>query len=373
MRKVRHLIEPTDFTIKELEDLFELADLIIENPRKYAHQCDGKILVTLFYEPSTRTRFSFEAAMMRLGGNILGFSDPNSSSTAKGENILDTIRIVSGYADIAVMRHPVEGGPKAASLYSKIPVINAGDGGHQHPTQTLTDLYTIRSKFGRLDNLRIGICGDLKYGRTTHSLVKAMSRYENNTFSFISPEELKMPEYICDELNRKGGEQYREFRTIEDAIGDVDILYMTRVQRERFSDLDMYERVKDSCILTTDKMKLAGENMIVLHPLPRVNEIHPDVDSDERACYFQQAENGMYVRMSLLMLLLDETGDFYNGKVLTVNDSMTSVVEMDECRNPKCITKYEPSLKQRFITYGDGTKVCDYCGAVLEKYCTGDK
>ncbi|MBE6021088.1 MAG: aspartate carbamoyltransferase [Clostridiales bacterium] len=365
MLKVRHLIEPTDFTIKELEDLFSLADLIIENPKKYSRICDGKILVTLFYEPSTRTRFSFEAAMMRLGGNILGFSDPNSSSTAKGENILDTIRIVSGYADIAVMRHPIEGGPKAASLYSKIPVINAGDGGHQHPTQTLTDLYTIRSKFGRLDNLKIGICGDLKYGRTTHSLVKAMSRYENNSFVFISPEELKMPKYICDGLDRQREGQYKEYRTIEEAIGEVDILYMTRVQRERFADLDEYERVKDSCILTVDKMKLAPEHMIVLHPLPRVNEIHPDVDEDKRACYFEQAENGMYVRMSLLMHLLDLTGDFYNGKVFAVNDHMTSVIEMDTCKNPKCITNHEPALRQRFNSFGDGTKVCDYCGAVL--------
>ena len=366
MLKIRHLIEPTDFSIKELEDLFRLADKIIENPKKYAHQCDGKILVTLFYEPSTRTRFSFEAAMMRLGGNILGFSDPNSSSTAKGENILDTIRIVGGYADIAVMRHPIEGGPKAASLYSKIPVINAGDGGHQHPTQTLTDLYTIRSKFGRLDHLRIGICGDLKYGRTTHSLVKAMSRYPGNQFVFISPEELRMPQYIRDELDRTGGGQYAECRTIEEGIGGVDILYMTRIQRERFADLAVYEHIKDSCILTPEKMQMAQENMIVLHPLPRVNEIHPDVDKDGRACYFQQAENGMYVRMSLLMLLLDETGDFYAGAVFPVNDSMVSIVEMDTCRNPKCITHFEPSLKQRFVTYGDGTKVCDYCGAVRD-------
>lgn len=367
MLKVRHLIEPTDFTVKELEDLFQLADRIIDNPRKFSRQCDGKILVTLFYEPSTRTRFSFEAAMLRLGGNVLGFSDPNSSSTAKGENILDTIRIVSGYSDIAVMRHPVEGSPKAASLYSRIPVINAGDGGHQHPTQTLTDLYTIRQKLGRLDNLKIGICGDLKYGRTTHSLVKAMSRYENNEFIFISPDELKMPEYICDDLDRTGRAKYQEFNTIEEGIKDVDILYMTRVQKERFADLDEYERIKDSCILDTEKMKLAKEKMIILHPLPRVNEIHPDVDEDERACYFEQAENGMYVRMSLLMHLLDVTGDFYAGKVFTVNEPMISTLELDKCKNPKCITQIEPSLRQRFVALGDGTKVCDYCGAVVEK------
>ncbi|MBQ1302096.1 MAG: aspartate carbamoyltransferase [Firmicutes bacterium] len=367
MLQIRHLIEPTDFSVKELEDLFELADLIIDDPKKYLHQCDGKIMVTLFYEPSTRTRFSFEAAMMRLGGSVLGFSDPNSSSTAKGENIPDTIRIVSGYSDIAVMRHPVEGAPKAASLFSRIPVINAGDGGHQHPTQTLTDLYTIRSKFGRLHDLKVGICGDLKYGRTTHSLVKAMARYPGNEFVFISPEELRMPAYICDDLDRSGAAKYTECRTIEEGIGDVDILYMTRVQRERFSDLDEYERIKDSCILNMDKMKLAKEDMIVLHPLPRVNEIHYEVDNDKRACYFEQAENGMYVRMSLIMLLLDETGDFYNGRVLSVNDSVMSFLELDRCRNPKCITQIEPSLRQRFITYGDGIKVCDYCGAVLQK------
>ncbi len=373
MLNVRHLIEPTDFSVKELDDLFELTDKIMAESKKYAHQCDGKILVTLFYEPSTRTRFSFEAAMMRLGGNILGFSDPNSSSTAKGENILDTIRIVSGYSDIAVMRHPIEGAPKAASLYSKIPLINAGDGGHQHPTQTLTDLYTIRSRFGRLDNLKIGICGDLKYGRTTHSLVKAMSRYSNNEFVFVSPEELRMPEYICKELDHSGAAKYTEVRNIEDGIADVDVLYMTRVQRERFSDIAEYERVKDSCILDVAKMKLAKQDMIVLHPLPRVNEIHPDVDEDDRAYYFRQAENGMYVRMALLMLLLDVTGDFYNGKVFSVNNSMVSVVELDECKNPKCITQHEPSLKQRFITMGDGTKICDYCGAVLERCCIDKK
>ena len=366
MLNIRHLIEPTDFSTQELEDLFALADLIIENPRKYAHMCDGRILVTLFYEPSTRTRFSFEAAMIRLGGNVVGFSDPDSSSVRKGENVPDTIRIVSGYADAAVIRHPIEGAPKAASLYSRIPVINAGDGGHQHPTQTLTDLSTIRAKFGRLGNLKIGICGDLKYGRTTHSLVYAMSRYEGNSFVFISPEELRMPEYICDEL-RQQGQEFTECRTIEEGIGDVDVLYMTRVQRERFSDLDEYERVKDSCILTVEKMELAKEDMIILHPLPRVNEIHPDIDNDKRAWYFKQAERGMYVRMSLLMLLLDVTGDFYNGKVFSVNQPMMTAFENDRCQNPKCITQYEPSLRQRFITHSGEVKTCEYCGQVLNK------
>ncbi len=367
MLEVRHLIEPTDFSTQELDDLFSLADHVIQDPKRYGSQCKGKILVTLFYEPSTRTRFSFEAAMMRLGGNILGFSDPDSSSVAKGESIPDTIRIVSGYADIAVMRHPIEGGPKAASLYSRIPVINAGDGGHQHPTQTLTDLYTIRAKKGRLDHLTIGICGDLKHGRTTHSLAMAMSRYPGNRYVLISPEELRMPSYILGELDRSGSATYRQVKTIEEAIGQLDILYMTRVQRERFSDPKEYERVKDACILTVEKMKAAPSDMIVLHPLPRVNEIEPEVDQDPRACYFQQAENGMYVRMALLMTLLDETGDFYKGKIVHVNRPMISVVETEICQNPKCITHYEAALRQRFVTLSNGTRLCDYCGAVLEK------
>lgn len=365
MLEVRHLIEPTDFTTEELEELFSLTDHIIENPRRYASQCSGKILVTLFYEPSTRTRFSFEAAMMRLGGNILGFSDPGSSSVAKGESVPDTIRIVGGYADIAVMRHPIEGAPKAASLYSKIPVINAGDGGHQHPTQTLTDLYTIRAKMGRLDHLTIGICGDLKYGRTTHSLVKAMSRYLGNRFVMISPKELRMPQYILDEIDRDKTAEYSEVETIEEGMPGLDILYMTRVQRERFADQEEYLRVKDSCILTVEKMQAAKEEMIVLHPLPRVNEIVPEVDQDPRACYFQQAENGMYVRMALLMTLLDETGDFYTGRVIHINRPMISIVETDVCLNPKCITQYEPALRQRFLTLKNGMKCCDYCGSVL--------
>ncbi len=368
--KLRHLIEPTDFSITELEELFKLADLIIKNPLEYSFKCKGKILVTLFYEPSTRTRFSFEAAMLRLGGSVLGFSDPNSSSTTKGETLTDTIRIVSGYSDIVVIRHPVEGGPKAASLFSNVPIINAGDGGHQHPTQTLTDLYTIRAKFGRLDHLKIGICGDLKYGRTTHSLVNAMSRYPGNEFVFISPEELCMPENIKKALASDNKPGYHECRTIEEAISELDILYMTRIQRERFTDLNEYDRVKDSCILDTEKMKLAGENMIVLHPLPRVNEIHHDVDNDKRACYFLQAENGMYVRMALLMLLLDRTGSFYQNMASETAGFVISTEESEECTNPKCITKIEPPLKQRIKLYSDGRKICDYCGTHIESCCT---
>lgn len=366
MFNVRHLVEPLDFSTKELDSLFELADRIIEDPKLYAHQCDGRILVTLFYEPSTRTRFSFEAAMIRLGGNVVGFSDPNSSSVTKGENVPDTIRIVSGYADIAVIRHPVEGAAKAAALYSRIPVINAGDGGHQHPTQTLTDLSTIRAKFGRLDNLKIGIVGDLKYGRTTHSLVDAMSRYENNSFVFVSPEELRMPEYICDELREKG-QSYTEVRTIEEGIGDVDVLYMTRVQRERFADLDEYNRVKDSCILTPEKMQLAKKDMIILHPLPRVNEIHPDIDTDARAYYFRQAERGMYIRMSLLLHLLNKKGDFYREDYEPETVPVIAADEADKCKNPKCITAIEPSLKHRYIVHRNGVKTCEYCGRVLGK------
>ncbi|MGF7060363.1 aspartate carbamoyltransferase [Brassicibacter mesophilus] len=303
MLKGKHLIEPMDFTTEELEEIFVLADKIIENPEKFSHICDGRILATLFYEPSTRTRFSFEAAMLRLGGNIIGFSEPNSSSVAKGESIADTIRTVGCYADIAVMRHPKEGAPKVASLNSNIPVINAGDGGHQHPTQTLTDLLTIRSIKNTLSNLTIGLCGDLKFGRTVHSLIKAMSRYSNNKFVLISPKELRVPDYIKKALE-KNNIEYKEVEKLEDCIDELDILYMTRVQRERFFNEDDYIRLKDSYILDMEKMQNAKSDMIVLHPLPRVNEISYDVDNDPRACYFKQAKYGMYVRMALIAKLL---------------------------------------------------------------------
>ncbi|HBN28732.1 MAG TPA: aspartate carbamoyltransferase [Clostridiaceae bacterium] len=304
MLKGRHLIDPMDFTKEELNEIFDYAELIIKNPEKYSHTCDGKILATLFYEPSTRTRFSFEAAMLRLGGRVIGFSEPNSSSVAKGESIADTIRTVSCYADIAVMRHPKEGAPQVASTYSSIPVINAGDGGHVHPTQTLTDLLTIKSRFNRLSNLKVGFCGDLKFGRTVHSLIKALSRYENNSFILISPKELKIPDYIRDEVLNKNNIEYREVEKIEDVMGELDILYMTRVQRERFFNEEEYLRLKDSYIIDGEKMKKAKDDMIVMHPLPRVNEISYEVDEDKRAYYFKQAKYGMFVRMALISKLL---------------------------------------------------------------------
>ncbi|WP_139905432.1 aspartate carbamoyltransferase [Clostridium thermarum] len=304
MLKAKHLLDPMDFTLDELEETFKLADDIISNPQKFSHVCQGKILATLFYEPSTRTRFSFEAAMLRLGGNVIGFSEPNSSSVSKGESIADTIRTVACYADIAVIRHPKEGAPKIAAMNTTMPVINAGDGGHQHPTQTLTDLLTIRNIKGGLTNLTIGVCGDLKFGRTVHSLIKAMCRYENIKFVLISPEELKVPNYILSEVLKKNNIEYKETVTMEEVLGELDVLYMTRVQRERFFNEEDYVRLKDSYILDKDKLKYAKEDMIVLHPLPRVNEIAYEVDNDPRACYFKQAQYGMYVRMALISKLL---------------------------------------------------------------------
>ena len=304
MLKGRHLIDPMDFTLLELEEIFNYADEIIKNPEKFSHICDGKILATLFYEPSTRTRLSFEAAMLRLGGQVLGFSEAKSSSAAKGESVADTIRTVECYADIAAMRHPKEGAPKVASMNSKMPVINAGDGGHQHPTQTLTDLLTIRNIKGTLSNLTIGICGDLKFGRTVHSLIKAMSRYENIKFILISPDELTIPKYIKTEVLEKNNIEFLEVEKLEEVIGDLDILYMTRVQKERFFNEEDYIRLKDSYILDKEKMKKAKKDMIVLHPLPRVNEISVEIDNDPRACYFRQAKFGMYARMALIAKLL---------------------------------------------------------------------
>ncbi len=303
MLKGRHLIDIMDFSKEELDEIFELANEIILKEEDFSKVCDGKLLATLFYEPSTRTRLSFESAMIRLGGKVVGFSEPNSSSVSKGESIADTIRVVGSYADIVAMRHPKEGAPKIASMYSPVPVINAGDGGHQHPTQTLTDLLTIKSIKGRLSNLKIGCCGDLKFGRTVHSLINAMSRYENNSFTLISPEELKIPDYAKKELDKKGV-SYIETKNLEDVIGSLDILYMTRVQKERFFNEEDYIRLKDIYILSKDKMAKAGKDMIVLHPLPRVNEIPYEIDSDPRACYFKQVKYGMYVRMALMMKLL---------------------------------------------------------------------
>ena len=302
---MRHLMNPLDFSVEELDKLFALADDIEKDPAKYAHKCDGKILATCFYEPSTRTRLSFESAMTRLGGRVIGFSDAASSSASKGESVSDTIRIISCYADICAMRHPKEGAPMVAAEKSLIPVINAGDGGHQHPTQTLTDLQTIRSLHGDLNNFTIGLCGDLKFGRTVHSLIKTMARCQNIRFVLISPEELRVPDYIINDVLEANGIEYKETRSLEEVMPELDILYMTRVQKERFFNEEDYIRLKDCYILDKKKMKLAKEDMYVLHPLPRVNEISVEVDDDPRAAYFKQAQYGVYVRMALIMRLLE--------------------------------------------------------------------
>ena len=301
---MRHLMRPLDFSVEELDALFDLAKDIEANRAKYAHACDGRILATCFYEPSTRTRLSFESAMLSLGGQVLGFASASSSSAAKGESVSDTIRTVSCFADICAMRHPKEGAPMVAAAKSKIPVINAGDGGHQHPTQTLTDLLTIRSLKGRLNNFTIGFCGDLKFGRTVHSLIHALVRYENINFVFISPEELKVPDYIIDELKEKNI-PYEEVISLEEHIGKLDLLYMTRVQRERFFNEEDYVRLKDFYILDRAKMAKAKDDMLVLHPLPRVNEISVEIDDDPRAVFFDQVQYGRYVRMALILTLLD--------------------------------------------------------------------
>lgn len=303
-KDIRHLIEPMDFTVEELDNIFNLAHQIMTHPEKFSHICDGKILATLFYEPSTRTRLSFEAAMMRLGGKILGFSEPNSTSISKGETLADTIKMISIYSDLITMRHPKEGAAKVASLYSNVPIINAGDGGHQHPTQTLADLLTITSLKNGLNNHTIGICGDLKFGRTVHSLIKAMSRYKENKFVLISPKELAVPQYIREEILEKNNIEYIEVEKLEDVIENLDILYMTRIQKERFFNQEEYLRLRDSYILDKAKMDMAKDDMIVMHPLPRVNEIAYEVDEDSRASYFKQAEYGMYVRMALMIKLL---------------------------------------------------------------------
>ena len=301
---MRHLMSPLDFSVEEIDKLLDLANDIEKFPGKYAHACEGKKLATCFYEPSTRTRLSFEAAMLNLGGSVLGFSEATSSSASKGESVADTIRIISCYADIAAMRHPKEGAALVAANNSSIPVINAGDGGHQHPTQTLTDLLTIKSLKGRLDNITIGLCGDLKFGRTVHSLINALLRYDNVKFVLISPPELKVPKYIIERIEAAGAE-YKEVTKLEDVIGELDLLYMTRVQRERFFNEEDYIRLKDSFVLDKKKMKMAKEDMLVLHPLPRVNEISVEVDKDPRAVYFKQAQYGVYVRMALILTLLE--------------------------------------------------------------------
>ncbi len=305
---MRHLMSPLDFTTDELDRLFDLATDIEQHPQKYAHACEGKKLATCFYEPSTRTRLSFEAAMINLGGHVIGFSDASCSSASKGESVSDTIRMISCYADICAMRHPKEGAPMVAASKSRIPVVNAGDGGHQHPTQTLTDLLTIRSLKGRLSHFTIGLCGDLKFGRTVHSLIHALMRYEDISFVFISPEELRIPDYIIETL-KENNISYREVIRLEEVLPDLDLLYMTRVQRERFFNEEDYVRLKDFYVLDKAKMELANDDMLVLHPLPRVNEISVEVDEDARAVYFKQVQYGVYVRMALILTLLELTVD----------------------------------------------------------------
>ena len=357
---MRSLIDIVDFSVEEIHELLETACDISENPSKYAERCHGKKLATLFFEPSTRTRLSFEAAMYELGGNVLGFSEASSSSASKGESMADTAKILSCYADIMAIRHPKEGAPFVAAQNATIPVINAGDGGHCHPTQTLADLLTIYRENGRLNNLVVGCCGDLKYGRTVHSLLSALSRYENIKVILISPEELKIPKYVKYEVLEKNGMQYVETTSLEDAIPELDVLYMTRIQRERFDSIDEYERLKDSYILTPEKMEAAKPTMRVLHPLPRVNEISVKVDEDPRAAYFRQALNGKYMRMALILKLLKEAEE---GKQMP----QISAVEDDKliCSNPRCISSSEQELPHRFrlVDAQHGIYRCIYCEA----------
>ena len=355
----RSLISILDLSIPELDDLIATANDIIENPAKYAEVCKGKKLATLFFEPSTRTRLSFEAAMLELGGSVLGFSEANSSSASKGESVADTAKVISCYADIIAMRHPRDGAPFVAAQNATIPVINAGDGGHNHPTQTLTDLLTISREKGRLDHLTIGLCGDLKYGRTVHSLIEAMSRYEGVRFVLISPEELKIPDYIKYEVMDKDNIPYEETVDLEAALPELDILYMTRIQRERFADPYEYERLKDSYVLTPEKLVSAKPDMSILHPLPRVNEISVKVDEDPRACYFRQALCGKYIRMALIYKLLQETDQPSPSKVHPA-DHLVNVIQ---CHNPRCITNVEQELDQVFypVNLEHGIYRCLYC------------
>ena len=357
---MRSLIDIVDFSVEELNDLLQTACDISENPEKYWDSCKHKKLATLFFEPSTRTRLSFEAAMLELGGTVLGFSEAGSSSAAKGESVADTAKTVSCYADIIAMRHPKEGAPYVAAKAATVPVINAGDGGHCHPTQTLADLLTIYREHGRLNNLTIGCCGDLKYGRTVHSLIAAMGRYENIKVVLISPEELRLPKHLKYEVLDKYGMEYVETTSLEEAMPELDVLYMTRIQRERFDSYDEYERLKDSYILTAEKMALAKETMRVLHPLPRVNEISVKVDDDPRAAYFRQALNGKYMRMALILKLLKEAEE---GKQMPALGEV--LVNQLRCDNPRCITSTEQELDHMFkcVDKEHGIHRCIYCEA----------
>lgn len=353
--KLRSVIDISDLSVAELDELIATALDIIENPEKYSHICAGKKLATLFFEPSTRTRLSFEAAMYELGGNVLGFSAAQSSSATKGESVADTAKVVSCYADIIAMRHPKEGAAFVAANNATVPVINAGDGGHCHPTQTLADLLTIKREKGRLDNLTVGFCGDLKFGRTVHSLIAALSRYSNINIVLISPEELKLPDYIKRDIIEKNGMPHIETADLEKVMDSLDILYMTRVQKERFASEEEYLRLKDNYILTPEKLKSAKPDLAILHPLPRVNEISVAVDSDPRACYFKQVLNGKYMRMALILKLLNSK-DYQNdfGLDLALEKSYS-------CENPHCITTCEQELKPLFKLTEDNTYRCLYC------------
>lgn len=370
-----NLIEPTDLTLSQLNEILDLSLDIIKNREKYSEACKGKKLATLFYEPSTRTRLSFTAAMMELGGNVLGFSDANNSSVSKGETVADTTKVISSFADIIAMRHYEEGAALVAAMNSRVPVINAGDGSHAHPTQTLTDLLTIKREIGRLDNLTIGFCGDLKFGRTVHSLIKALSRFDNVKVILIAPEELRLPDYMKREVCERCNIPYMEVETMEEVMPELDVLYMTRVQKERFLDEDEFDLVKDSFILTPDKIKNAKESMRILHPLPRVNEITVEVDNDPRAAYFRQVENGKFVRMALMLKLLewaDKSGEKVIAGQAACNKTdfipQDAVVNVYKCRNLRCISNMEnvdsifhPSATEK------GTYRCLYCESKATK------
>jgi aspartate carbamoyltransferase catalytic subunit len=357
---MRSLIDIHDFSTAEIDELIATANDIIANPSAYSEKCRGKKLATLFYEPSTRTRLSFEAAMMELGGNVIGFSEAASSSASKGESVADTAKVMSAYADIIAMRHPQEGAPYVASRNATVPVINAGDGGHNHPTQTLTDLLTISREKGRLHDLTVGFCGDLKYGRTVHSLIAALARYENIRIVLISPRELTIPSYVRYEVLNKNGMEYTETTDLEGAMPSLDVLYMTRIQRERFEEEADYERLKDSYILTEEKLKSAKSDLAILHPLPRVNEISVKVDSDPRACYFKQVYNGKYIRMALILRLLGESDG-----IIAPEKRENMLVNQLVCSNKRCITQTEQELDQLFkVTDPDaGVCRCVYCEA----------
>lgn len=359
---MKHLIDPTDLTKQETDEIISLAEDIISNREKYYEVARHRKLATLFYEPSTRTRLSFTAAMMELGGNVLGFSDAKNSSVSKGETVSDTVRVVGCFADVIAMRHPIEGAPTVAAEVSSVPIINAGDGSHSHPTQTLTDLLTIKRELGHIDNITIGFCGDLRFGRTVHSLIKALTRYSGIKIVLIAPDELRLPDYIKQDVCDCSKQQYREVSTIDEVIGELDVLYMTRVQKERFLDEDEFDRVKDSFVLDARRMSMAKEKMAVLHPLPRVNEILPEVDSDPRAAYFRQVENGKFVRMALICKLLEWKDDPSHG--MPVRNDIFSDTSL-RCTNKKCICNNE-KVPPLFHRTTNGTIRCRYCDSKIK-------